>query len=236
MERALRQVLITRAEPDASDTAAKVEARGLHPVVAPIFAVATRPLARLASERVSAVVLTSRNAIGACLPCLLSKPVFAVGRATAKRAEEAGFQHVVHGDGDAQALAKVIAGVHPRTPGSLFLPTAPRQGEQLADALRKQGFRVIRRLAYEIIKLPDLPLTAVTALGGGQVAFALFFSTESADHAVNLIEAAGLGEAVRNVEAVAISERPIMALKRLPWRRVSVAAKPNQDAMLALLQ
>jgi uroporphyrinogen-III synthase len=102
--------------------------------------------------------------------------------------------------------------------------------------LRTQGFRVVRRLAYEIVKLPSLPGVAITALGGGDVVFAMFFSTESADHVVNLIRAAGLGETVRNVEAVAISERPIMALKRLPWRRISVAAKPNQDAMLALLQ
>lgn len=182
------------------------------------------------------MVLTSRNAVDACLPFLTGKPVFAVGRATAKRAKDAGFACVRHADGDAEALANLISEVHAREPGSLLLPTAPRQGEHMARILRTQGFRVIRRLAYEIVKLPNLPNAAVAALSGGNVAFALFFSSESADHVVSLIETAGLGDTVRNVEAVAISERPIMALKRLPWRRVSVAAKPNQDAMLALLQ
>jgi len=64
----------------------------------------------------------------------------------------------------------------------------------------------------------------------------MFFSGETSRHFVRLLRAAGLVEAVRNVEAVSISERAAVALRPLPWRRISVAAKPNQDAMLALLQ
>lgn len=228
-------VLITRAEPDASETAARIAARGLHPIVAPIFSHVIRPLAVAAPQRIAAVLLTSRNAIPACPPCLHHKPVYAVGPATARRASDAGFRHVINANGDASALAARVAQEIPPLSGSLLLPTAAGQGIPLARALRHQGFRVLRRVAYQTMKLPSLPPPATRALAAGDLAFVLIFSTESARHLVDLMLAAGLGDAARNIIAVSISERPSMALRRLPWRRITVAARPNQDAMLALL-
>jgi uroporphyrinogen-III synthase len=81
-----------------------------------------------------------------------------------------------------------------------------------------------------------LPASAALPLRNGQVAAVMFFSGETARHFVRLLRAAGLTEAVRDVEAVSISDRAAVALRPLPWRRVHVAATPNQDAMLALLQ
>jgi uroporphyrinogen-III synthase len=231
----VQHVLITRAEPDASETAARIVGRGLQPIVAPIFTHLTLPLSVPSSRHIAAVLLTSRNAIPACPDSLHHKPVYAVGPATARRAGNAGFQHVTNADGDAISLAARVAKEISPTSGSLLVPTAAGQGLTLVSALRDQGFRVLRRVAYRTVKLPSLPSAAVQALAAGHVAFTLIFSTESARHLIDLILASGLGGAVRNITVVAISERPTMALRRLPWRRIVVAARPNQDAMLALL-
>jgi uroporphyrinogen-III synthase len=64
----------------------------------------------------------------------------------------------------------------------------------------------------------------------------MFFSGETSRHFVRLLRAAHLVAAIRDAEAVSISERAAVALRPLPWRRIHVAAMPNQDAMLALLQ
>ena len=117
----------------------------------------------------------------------------------------------------------------------MFLPTARGQGGELAGLLRQRGFRVFRRVAYEARGVPALPEPAVTALRLGEVTAAMFFSGETSRHFVRLLRGAGLADAVRAIEAVSISERAAVALRSLPWRRISVAAKPNQDAMLALL-
>jgi uroporphyrinogen-III synthase len=162
--------------------------------------------------------------------------VFAVGSATASCATTAGFRHVIDADGDAEVLAALVAQTLSPDSGSLFLPTGLGQGTMLAGDLRKRGFRVIRRIAYQAVSVAALPPAAVTDLQRGQLTAALFFSTETARHFVRLVLEAGLGEAVTDVEALSISERPAMELRRLPWRRISVAAKPNQAAMLALLQ
>jgi len=63
----------------------------------------------------------------------------------------------------------------------------------------------------------------------------MFFSGETSRHFVRLIEAAGLIDSVRDVDAVSISEAAAVPLRSLPWRCIGVAAKPNQDAMLVLL-
>ena len=163
-------------------------------------------------------------------------PVFAVGTATAARATEAGFRHVCSAHGDAAALINLVTNTLCPADGSLFLPTGQGQGTDLAYCLRQRGFRVLRRVAYQAACVPALPEIAVTNLRQGQVSTVIFFSGETARHFVCLVHAAKLAETVRNVEAVSISQRAAMALRPLPWRRISVAVKPNQDAMLALLK
>jgi uroporphyrinogen-III synthase len=63
----------------------------------------------------------------------------------------------------------------------------------------------------------------------------MFFSAETATHFAAMLSRGGLYDTISNVDAVTISNRAAMALEGLPWRRVLVAARPNQDAMLALL-
>ena len=230
----LKRILITRPEPGASQTAARLIALGLMGVVAPVLSITTRPLR--APGRMAATILTSRNAVASCPPSIHDRPVFAVGTATAAKALEAGFKQVLDADGDANALAKLVAETLNPADGALFLPTGLGQGADLAASLRQYGFRVLRRVAYHAASVPTLPDVAATHLRQGGLVAAMFFSGDTSHHFVRLLRAANLTESVRDVEAVSISERAAMPLRPLPWRRISVAPKPNQDAMLALLK
>jgi len=229
----MKRVLITRPEPGASQTARRLIALGFVPVVAPVLSIIAREVS--VPGGVAATLLTSRNAIAACPPWLRDRMVFAVGTATATRAIEAGFSRVFNADGDAIALAKLVADTLSPADGNVFLPVAQGQGTELADSLRRQGFHVVRRVAYQAARLPVLPETAATHLRQSQLSAALFFSGETSRHFARLLREAKLIDAVRDVEAVSISERAAVALTSLPWRRISVASKPNQDAMLVLL-
>lgn len=230
----LKRVLITRAEPGATQTAERLSALGFLPIVAPIIRISARRIRP--PDRFAATVLTSRNAVSVCPTSAHDLPVFVVGTATATHAAAAGFRRVFNADGDATALAQLIANTLSPADGTLFLPTAQRQGGDLAAHLREHGFRVLRRVAYSAASVETLPEKAASYLNDRQIAAAMFFSGETSRHFVRLLRTAGLAEAVRYVDAVSISERAAMALRSLPWRRISVAANPNQDAMLALLK
>ena len=230
----MQRVLITRPEPGASQTASRLIALGMQPVVAPVLII--QPAEIRVPRGVAATILTSGNAVASCPLSLHGLPAFAVGTATARRAAEAGFANVVDAGADAARLAEVIAATTSPAAGTLLLPAAMGQGMELANALRTRGFRVIRRVAYRAAGVSSLPEPAAAAFRAGTLATALFFSGETARRFVRLVQTAGFAESVRNVEAVSISERAAVALRVLPWRRIRVAEKPNQDSMLVLLK
>ncbi|MFL5289837.1 MAG: uroporphyrinogen-III synthase [Rhodopila sp.] len=229
-------MLITRPEPGATETASRVAAIGLIPVVAPVLEVEEAGSGLHGLDHIAATLLTSRNAVAPCPLLCHSRPAFVVGDATAARARAAGFTDVRSAGANAVALAALVAEMLDPAAGPLFLPTGQKQGHELAHDLRERGYRVIRRVVYWAKPAAVLPQAARAHLEQGDVRFAMFFSGETARHFVRLLRAAGLGDSVNFVDAVSISDRATVALRELPWRRISVASKPNQDAMLALLQ
>jgi uroporphyrinogen-III synthase len=64
----------------------------------------------------------------------------------------------------------------------------------------------------------------------------LFFSAETARCFMRLVQRAGLIGTLSSREAITIGGQVAMALKEAYWARVSVASKPTQDHMLALLR
>lgn len=230
------RILITRPEPGASATAARVAALGLVPLVAPVLAARQIASALPPPEDITAVLLTSGRAVPALLAAYRDLPVLTVGDATATRARAAGFHNVVSAAGDAIDLAGLAKAQLPWNARPILLAVGQFQGNALADALRTAGFRVLRRVVYSMVPARALTAPALAALRTGQVQAALFFSAATARHFVQLAERARVGAALRSVEAITIGRPAAMALERLTWRRIRVAARPNQDEMLALLR
>jgi uroporphyrinogen-III synthase len=225
-----RLVLVTRPEPGAAETAARLSALGWRPVVAPALVLAP---SRAALPRAQAVLLTSRAAARALPP--LALPVLAVGEATAEEARRQGARDVRAAAGDAAALAGLADETLDPAAGPLLLAVGEGYGQELAADLRGRGFRVLRRVVYRARPAPALPDKARAALRGGGLRAALFFSPRSARCALAQLRAAGLEADLAEAEALAISPRVARAAEGAPWRRVQVAASPDEASLLALL-
>jgi uroporphyrinogen-III synthase len=229
-------ILVTRPEPGATETSARVIQIGFVPLMAPSLVIEPTDARLPKAESVAAVLVTSGNALAPCFPAYQDTPLLTVGDATAARARQLGFRHITSAGGDAADLATlVIRDRHPQE-GPLLLACARGQGAPLAAALRLAGFRVIRRVVYQSVAARTLPCTTISALRTGQVRAALFFSAATAGAFIRLIRQSRLEDTARSMDALAIGKAAGMALKALPWRRVGVAEKPTQDAMLALIQ
>lgn len=230
------RILITRPEPGASATAARVAALGLVPLVSPVLSrravkpVLPRP------QAITAILLTSGGAIADLPPAYHALPVLAVGDATAARAQAAGFRDVASAGGGADDLVRLASMRLPRDARPLLLPVGRSQGTAVADQLRAAGFRVLRRVVYAMVPARTLAAPALTALRAGQVRAVLFFSAETAQQFVRLAQRAHVADALRPVDAISIGQPAAMALQQLNWRRVRVAARPNQDEILAFLR
>jgi uroporphyrinogen-III synthase len=110
----IRRVWITRAQPGAARTAARLTALGFEPVVAPLLTIRPLPDALAHApdlSTVAALAFTSPNgveAFAALTPRLRALPVFAVGDATAEAARATGFHDARSAAGDIHALARLI--------------------------------------------------------------------------------------------------------------------------------
>ena len=225
-------MLVTRPEPGAGATAARLRASGWRPVVAPFMAVRPFAVALPPVDRIQAVVSASGNAVTLPAP-FRTLPLLAVGNATAARARAAGFRSVHSADGDAPALAALAACLLDPARGALLLATGRGQGVALARALRRAGFTVHRRAVYAAAPVRYFPPEAATAVTSGLQA-AVFFSTETARAFARLLPPV-LVPHLCQTDAVVIGPGVADAVKHLPWRTLRVALRPTQDEVLALL-
>ncbi len=230
-----RVVLITRPEPGAIETAAALSARGLVPLIAPAQAIRLLRSSLPPASELQGVLFTSGQAVARLGAAYHGVPVFAVGDATAARARGQGFVEVRSAAGDAAALAALVRTRCRPAAGPLLLVCGRGDGEGLAEALRGDGFRVLRRVVYAAQPVHSLAAPARRALAEGRIGRALFFSTASAHAFAAQVGAADLAAHLAVVEALAIAEPVAVALQGLPWRAVRVAVRPTMESLLALL-
>ncbi len=228
-------ILVTRPEDAADQTARRLIALGWRPVVAPMLLVVPLPADLPDPGAVQALLVTSANALPFLPSGLHDTLLLAVGDATAAAARAAGFSRIASAGADAAALATLAAQACSPTGAPLLLAGAARQGAALAARLAREGFAVRHHAVYDAVPVTDLPQTARMELNAGRLAASMFFSPATARAFVAAFMRACRPDIVFNVEALAISDEAAAALAPLPWRRIRVARRPNQDELLALL-
>jgi uroporphyrinogen-III synthase len=228
------RVLVTRPLEDAAETARQLAARGHQALVAPLLQTVFFEGPPLTLDGVQAVLATSANGIRALArrTALRDLPVFAVGPQTAQMAEATGFVTVRNANGDAKALAQAAAGWARPDQGPLLHVSGEESAGTLVEALRGDGFTVLRERLYAVAPLALAP-DAVAALKQGAVDAALFFSPRSAGRFRDCVLKETLP--TETLIAVCISAATAAALAPLNFAAVRVAETPNQDALLACL-
>ena len=137
-------VLITRPEPGASETAARVNALGLRPIVAPLLTIRTLPRPAAATVRVQAILVTSGNAIPACRPatttCRCSRWATTTAATRPRRRFRAGQQRRWR-CGRARCFGGAKAAIHPAATAAARRRPGPGQCAGWATCAQR-GFRV----------------------------------------------------------------------------------------------
>lgn len=220
-------VWITRARPGAEATAARVAALGFTPIVDPLLEIA--PIeASIDLDGVSALAFTSANGVQAFsgLSSARSLPVFAVGRATALAAREAGFASVASADGDVEDLARLIAAAQP---GLVLWAGAQEPAGDLVTALNAAGVAARGVAVYATVE--RTPSNATLALLDQPLTVLL----HSPRAARRLSQILSLGPA-RALRLLCLSEAVAAGLSPLAGSSsVACAPRPDETALLSLL-
>lgn len=226
------RVLITRPRDDSETIAVLLTAAGHRPLRAPLLKTNWFEGGPLALDGVAAILATSANGIRALVRRTSRRdiPVFAVGPETAEKARAAGFVRVENADGDARALAKAVPRWLGPQAGALLHACGAESVGDLAESLTQMGFEVRRETLYAVDVLP-LSADAANALLDRAVDAVLFFSPRSARIFVDAAESLPLS----GVIALCISPATAAALPAGLFGEVRIAVRPNQEALLALL-
>jgi uroporphyrinogen-III synthase len=226
------KVLITRPLEDAKEIARLLAERGHQALVAPLLSPRFHEGPEPDLNGVVAILATSANGIRAFVRRTSRRDlsVFAVGPQTAEEARKSGFTEVRNADGDAEALALAATQWAPRK-GVLLHVCGEDAPGTLAENLTLRGFKVRRCPLYAIEPATSLPSDARKALEDRALDGAMFFSPKSA----RIFKALADGLPTENLTAYCISAATAQALSPMALARIAVAARPNQAAMLALL-
>ena len=237
-------VLVTRPYPDNEATAAKLRARGLEVLLAPMLRFEPIAFHDDPDARYDAVVVTSSNALRALAPQfaetrLLHLPLFAVGEQTAAAAHAMGFGEVVSADGDALALQdrlmeSVRAKQLKKTSRLLYLAGA-ELSRDLAGELDRRGFRVETRTTYRMVALPTLPREACEAFATGGLIAVLHYSRRSAATFLEAVRTEGIEISALAVAQCCMSGNIGAVLREAGAMQVMVAATPDENALFEVL-
>jgi len=224
-----RGVWITRAEPGASATAARVSALGYRPIIAPLLTFHAVEDAALDLQPGEALAFTSINGAARTAALLRARDVtvFAVGDATAEAARAAGFTHVLSAAGDVEALMALIIRHHPKA-GVLHAAAVDTAGD-LVGRLRAAGVAARKVAVYRTDQETVLPQAVAAALSDGALKAVLLHSPRAARAAADIL--AGATDVLQTVAAIGLSEACIEPLQNLGFHSLAAAVAPNEDAL-----
>jgi uroporphyrinogen-III synthase len=226
------RIVVTRSQTDGERTAAALEALGHEVLVAPLMRI--EPVAADLAGTWSAIVITSANALQAVrTPADKTLPVFAVGDRSAEAARRAGFAEVSSANGDVNDLVRLIAArtVGAKTP-LLYLAGEDRAGDLVAQ-LADRGIDAEMKVVYRTIAEAFPPVLAA-ALEAGDVDAVLHFSRRSAELFVEGARVSGVAGPAEDVRHLCLSAQVAEPLAGAT--RVSIAARPDERALIALLR
>ncbi|HJN23467.1 MAG: uroporphyrinogen-III synthase [Rhodospirillales bacterium] len=232
------RVLVTRPREDGEKLAHILRARGIEVLLEPLLSVEYLDGPGLDLSGVQALVVTSANGLRAFTrrDDRRGLPVFAVGDASAEAAAEAGFPRVISAAGDIKALAGLIGEQVDPAKGALLHVSGTAVAGDLGGVLAAAGLTCRRQALYRAKKAQSLSAAAVQALRAGTVDGVLLFSPKTATTFVVLSRQAGLEDDLRGITAFCLSPAVAETVRTLAWLHILVASRPDQDAMLEVME
>ncbi|GLS20908.1 uroporphyrinogen III methyltransferase [Labrys miyagiensis] len=233
----MARVLVTRPIEEARQTVLALEQRGHRALIDPMLEIVFRA-DPLPAGPFDVLIVTSGNALAALrqrreFEALAATPLVAVGRRTGAAARAMGFAEVETLGRDVTSLVAHVRERWREPRRALYLAGADRSGD-LATDLAAFDHDVTLSVVYEAHQAVQFRPETASAFAAGAVDAVLHYSARTADA---FIACAGgeAGMARLDVRHLCLSRKVAEVLRRAGAARVAFAARPEEDALLALI-
>lgn len=237
------RVLVTRPEHAGHETARRLAAMGHEPVA---FSLSRAVHDRVAPEQAlrhhhGPLVISSAEAIRAVAPLLsddaapLSRPLFAVGDASAKAAGDAGFRDVRTADGEGESLADLVAEQTMTTADQILYLAGKPRSPRFENRLAAKGIRIIVCECYrmEAVAWPEAEIEQIFETQPPHAV--LFYSAEAVRLFFQLPLPATAQLILKQARFLCLSKNVAVAVPEEYQRFCLVAERSNEGDLLALL-
>lgn len=230
-----KSIWITRARPNADQSAIAWQAVGITPIIAPLLDLCPAPLRPEPPAQDAALIFTSKNGVFAhrdygFVPKQL---VYAVGDATARAARELGFEHVMSAGGTWEDVIKLVSNTLSKNVPLIHCAGKHVRG-RISEGLRAVGYDIRRDLYYQ-----SQPVTVWPDIDVNDARYIAFYSPLAARTFCELLSMRSPNSAlsldIHKVEFISISEAVNAVLNNLGAKAKHVAHAPNEMAMLDVL-
>ena len=234
------RLLVTRPEPDALALKARLESMGHEATVAPMLTVSFDDPDPIDLAEVNALIATSRNGLKGLKAqgahrIAAQLPIYVVGRATAREAQALGFTEIIAGGGTvASLLPEIVATADPQS-DVLMHRAGDEVAGQIAFELELHGFRVMQPVVYRMLPTAAFTPDIEDQIETGEIDGVLLFSPRTAGIYADLITSHGLEKATKRLNHYCLSRAVAQRLAPLAPVRVELAATPDLEALLELL-
>lgn len=229
-------MLVTRPQPAAAHTAARLDETGFVPLVLPLSeTVALTVETVLDPVAFDAVAITSSNAIrhapADLLARLRGKQCFAVGTRSGKAANEAGFSVLRDDAGDGLALAAQIAAT--ARPGSSILYLCGKVRGAAFEASLSDADLAVRALeTYDTREICYTTDAVSDAIGWNPIWGAVVYSAGGAGRLAALMERPQLTMVFSQTRLFCLSERTAAGFGEDRRKRAICPPDPTEEALL----
>ena len=240
-------IITIRPEPDASCDVEWLRRYQVPAFAVPVMRAEQQPFDLPDTPPFQAVIFTSRHAVAAIagidgnasidkmatLAALRSLPVYAVGRRTALAAQQAGFDHVITGPGDGNALVPLmVANLNPNV-GDILWPSASIISFDIASRLANFGYSVRRIPVYAMVATTNLASALPTRLAACSSAAVVVMSARSMELFSQMLNNSQFAGYRKRITVIA-SSKAIAATAGSGWADIIVAKAPRRSRVLAI--
>lgn len=233
------KVLITRAEPAASQTAANLAKRGHEAILLPLFEVVDTQNS-IPEKDYDGIIFTSKNAVDILKLRNWKIPnpnvhVFCVGKKTEQAAQMLGFKQTYSANGGGAALVDLIRTMNLAENNMLYLST-PDKSFDMKKALQALQINIQTVDIYQAKPITPKNNQVKQAIASVSTGFVFTFSALSSEHLAKILKSNEMLGSLKECTLISISDQAIKPLEHIDWKDIISAATPQEDQMIALIR
>jgi len=227
-------IVVTRPKEDSKKLIDKLINLGHVATHLPVIKIKKINTEKINLQNYEAIIFTSSNAIKFINieKFNLKIKCFCVGNATEIRARRSGFINTYSSEGTVDSLIELIIRTLDNKSGKLLYLSSEFISKDLDIDLIKAGYSVERISNYTSLPVEEIDKVTLNIIKKKPPDVFFVYSTQSAKNLFNLINKYSLLNVVTHSNLMCISEKVLLILKQIKWKKVFVFNPGEEEFLL----